>query len=408
MGKILIINSLASNQYLSEILKQNGIHSVCLYTIDFDKLNDYFKPKSNLFDEQIYLPNADIVEIISNLKDMQFDYVLNGWDGIVNTHLTDILAQYFTPQYANDPLSSALRSDKVEMHKQLEKCNLSYIKQLILNKNNYSDFIDQITYPAFIKPRDGDGSNGAMSINTPRQLIEYFEDSTFISNVGNDILEYIIADKVEGEEYLIDTFSINGKHYISVIHKYKKVIINNHPVCVSCAIETDPVKCEKISQYIINTLNATKFNNGVAHIECFYTENDDVVLVEINPRISGAKGSCLILTNYSGRLNQIDIMLNKVFCISTNSVVYDNFATQLILYNGGRNIVPDFRTLNLEKYGVVLIEQIIPAGNFSNESISKLADAAAIAVITAGSVEILERNIELIQEMDNSGWRTLL
>lgn len=407
MKRILVINALPSNQYLSNTLKQNNIYSVGLYTLDFSRMTDYYKPHSELFDKQIYLPRAKFSDILDALNGMQFDYVLNGCDGFESTHLADSLAQYFTPQYANNPNDSEIRSDKIKMHEQLASKNLPHIQQLVLSKATYLEFIDKINYPAFIKPRNGDGSTGAMSINSNEELIEYFEEKNFTLNIGANISEYILANKLEGDEYLIDTFSIKGQHHVATIQKYEKRVVDGHPKVISCSVELDQSRCERISEYVKEVLNATNFNNGVAHLECFYTNDNKVILIEINPRISGAKALSHKLNNFVGKNNQIDILLQEVFAVFNNNDIHDKYATMLFLYNGGKNLMPDLHNLNLQKYGIVAIEQLIPAGEFSNEDICKVNDAAAIVILVANSIEELNNNRALVEQSDGLAWKVL-
>lgn len=408
MKKVLIVNPLISNQHLSDCLNNNSIYSIALYTIDFIKLDEYFKPNPDLFDMQLHLPDATIEDIIKNLSNIRIDYVINGGDGVSCTNLTDLLSQHFTPQYANNPKSSAIRADKIIMHEQLKKHNLSHINQLTISKNNYLNSIEQLKYPVFIKPRNGEGSIGAMSIDSRNGLIDYFENKEFTLNTGYDILEYIVAEKLDGEEYLIDTFSVNGEHHISTIQKYEKQIISGFPKYISFKVETNQVKIRKISKYVTDVLNATEFKNGFAHIECFYTKSAEVILVEINPRISGARGSCHKVANYSGQQSQIDIMVSLIFGNLKNIISYDKFAIAIFLYNGGRNIMLDLNKLPLDKYGVVSVVQFIPDGQFSNEFISKVNDAAALMILIADTETELEVRTSLIQKMDDKSWGVML
>lgn len=408
MKKVLLVNPLISSQHLSDCLKTNSIYSIALYTIDFIKVDEYFKPKPDLFDEQLYFPDSNFEEIIENLSDTEIDYVINGGDGVYCTKLTDLLSQYFTPQYANSPESTEVRADKIIMHEQLKKHNLSHINQFTISKKNYFNFIEQLKYPVFIKPRNGEGSIGAMSVDSSKDLIDYFENKEFTLNTGYDILEYIVAEKLDGEEYLIDTFSVNGEHYISTIQKYEKQVINGFPRYISFKVETNQIKIEKISKYVIDVLNATEFKNGFAHIECFYTKSDEVVLVEINPRISGARGSCHKVAHYSGQQSQIDIMVSLIFGNLKNIIFYDKFAIAIFLYNGGRNIMLDLNKLPLDKYGVVSVVQFIPEGQFSSEFISKVNDAAALMILIADTEKELEERTSLIQKMDDKSWEVML
>lgn len=401
---VLVVNSFASNQYLSDKLKEAGIYSIGLYTFDLSKLSDYFKPHKELFSEHLYLANASVDAIIEALSGYTIEYVINGCDEEWSTNLTDSLAQILIPQYANDPATTDYRSDKIQMHQQLFQHNLAHIEQIIVTKDNYHGFLDAFIYPAFIKPLNGDGSVGAMSITSAKDLEKYFKENNLILNTGSIISEYILAEKIVGEEYLIDTFSIDGEHYIATIQKYEKEVINGFPKCVNCIVESDNEKCEKISNYVKNVLTATGFKNGFAHVECFYTSDNKVVLVEINPRISGAKGLCHDLANYCGQQNQIEIFLDKIFMIPLPKHLI-NPAKVVFLYNGGENLMPDLTAIDLVKYGVVEVRQFVSAGTYSNANVEKVRDAAAVVIVVSENEQELNHNIAKIKKMDDLAWK---
>lgn len=403
---VLIVNSFASNRYLSETLKKNDIYTIGLYTLDLNKLiNEYHKPADDLFDQLTYLPNATIHEVIKYFDGINIDYIINGSDSFESTNLTEQLTLHLTPLYANNPKTSALRSDKIEMHRLLEKNNLAFIKQILIKKDSYLKQPNNIKYPAFIKPINGSGSVGAIAVESLEDVTKYLEKDIKLET-GSIVRDYILAEKIEGDEYLIDTFSLNGEHFIATIQKYNKEIINGFPQCFGCKVEEDSYRIEKISQYVKDVLNSTEFNNGFAHVECFYTESNDVVLIEVNPRISGAAGMCHKLSKYSGGYSQIDIMLNKVFNIELTRT-NNTFAEAILLYNGGVNIVPNLNNMNLNKYGVVEIYQFIHAGQMSNQSVGKVGDAMAIIIVVGSSRTELTTNITRIRQLDNSSWRTI-
>ncbi|MDE4947087.1 uperin family protein, partial [Francisella tularensis subsp. holarctica] len=80
-----------------------------------------------------------------------------------------------------------------------------------------------------------------------------------------------------------DAFSINGKHYISSIQKYDKLIFKGKPIPISSELEKDPTILEIITQYIEPVLTALGLVNGFSHSELFLTADNKPVLIELNP-----------------------------------------------------------------------------------------------------------------------------
>ena len=403
MKKILVVNSFPSNRYLSDVLKQNNIYSVGLYTVDFALLDDYIKPDADLFSELVYLPNADVEHIINLLAHHSFEYVINGDDSFLN--LSERLAQHYSPHYACNPQTSAWRSNKIEMHNQLAKAGIGHINQRLVNATNYAQISTEYSLPVFVKPLNGAGSNGAQIINSTSELVEYFQKNHANKTLnGEAIEEFILAELISGEEYLIDSFSINGHHHIASIQKYDKEIVGGFPKYLSWEVERDQLKLVRISDYVREVLNVTGFKNGFSHIECFYTPEEDVRLIEINPRISGAKGFSHRIANASGQASQIDIMLEQIFAVRVPMSSCEQEARMLVLYNGGANVMPYLQQMNLAAYGVTAVEQLIPPGKCSKATIKSLTDAAAFAIVVADTAAELVARADLIQELDGNAW----
>lgn len=403
MENVLVINQFSSSKYLSDILTNNNIQSTALYTVDFSKTSDYLRPQNKLFPEQIILPDANIDNILSSLNGINFDYIICGSEGFV--HTTDLLASVLTPQYANNPLTSSWRDDKLAMHQRLSDLGLSHIKQFKVTKANYLSGAKEYQFPMFIKPLNGAGSIGALAIHSLPELDVYLETASNINSLGHHVENFVLSELVNGDEYMIDCFSNNGSHHIATIQKYQKENLNGFPKYLSCEVESDQNKLEKITKYVCDVLNATEFNNGFSHIECFYTKDAEVKLIEINPRISGMQGFCHILANNSGQLSQIDIMLSEIFSINTSDVKHSSFAKMLFLYNGGHNIMPNLDAYDLSEYGVCSLIQLIKPGAMSNAIISSASDAAAVVIVSAISEDQLLQRIDLIRKLDDNNWK---
>ena len=237
------------------------------------------------------------------------------------------------------------------------------------------------------------------------EMENYLETASGINQLGNEVENFVLSELITGDEYMIDCFSSNGSHYIATIQKYQKENVNGFPKYLSCEVEYNQNKLEKITKYVNDVLNATEFKNGFSHLECFYTKDGEVILIEINPRISGMQGLCHIIANNSGQLSQIDIMLSEIFAINVSNVKQSSFAKMLWLYNGGHNVMPNLNEYNLSAYGVCYLSQLIKPGAMSNAVICSAADAAAVVIVSARSETELLQCIDFIRNLDESSWK---
>ena len=168
--KILLVDPISSAGYMSEIFRKYNIHTTAIYTINEDQFTSFHRPNRAWFDKQIGLDFADIDDIIHELGDLQFDYVISGTESA--THLSDKLANHYTPQYANNYNTSMYRVDKYTMHKCLESANIEHINQIIYDLNCQEEINNlRISYPCFVKPLGGASSAGALKIETYNELL---------------------------------------------------------------------------------------------------------------------------------------------------------------------------------------------------------------------------------------------
>lgn len=130
---ILLVNPFSSTKYLSDFFKSTEHKTIALYTTEANEITEYFRPDPSYFDKQIFINLNDNDNIEEILKPYAIDFVINGTENY--THITDIIANKLTPNYANDSKTSILIMDKFQMHQHLAKSNLNYIKQYIFNYN---------------------------------------------------------------------------------------------------------------------------------------------------------------------------------------------------------------------------------------------------------------------------------
>ena len=127
-----------------------------------------------------------------------------------------------------------------------------------------------LTYPLFIKPRDGSSSIGAYKVENKNQL------DFFAEYVQHPILQECVA----GKEYTADCFCDFDGNIITVVPRWRMVTRGG---------EILKGKIEK-NRYIIDDVKRllTSFGFiGQITVQCFLTEDNKVKYIEINPRFGG-------------------------------------------------------------------------------------------------------------------------
>jgi biotin carboxylase len=398
MKRILLINPFASPGYLSASLKQLGIKTTALYTYSYDTMLDYIKPEKSWFDEQIFSENPE--EAIKTISHV--DYVLNGIEWTVP--IGDQIASTLAPAFANDSATSRLRMDKRLMHETLAQHGLNHIKQVEIK-------IDEIfslapSFPCFVKPKYGAGTLGAARIDSLKNFQQFFKDlnqEEIKAITKEEVLTYLICDYIEGEEYFIDTFSCKGEHYISSVHKYYKDRTGNAPMYQYDEVEKSPEMLEIIIPYVKKVLTTLGLHHGFAHTELFVRKDNSPVLIELNPRISGAHGMGNHETHLAGFPTQPELLANIIF--DEPLAVKKPHSTRLLfLYNFKNAPLPDLHH-RLESYqSIDKVEQLVKTGYVAGKMPSSLLDTVAFVACQHDNPALLNQEVNEILLLDKNGW----
>lgn len=408
MKNILLVNPFSSSKYLSNRFKELEVVTTALYTVDFTTIPSYIVPSNDLFNEQIKYQSENVADIINKLGQRKFDYIINGSE--LSVKLSDKLAQLYTPQYANDPASSVFRSDKSKMHHALSKKGLSHIHQIVYEITPELPHIEDfdINYPCFIKPLFAAASIGANKIRNTQELKSYFSHSeqyhNFLQNKQNQN-RFLIAEYIEGQEILVDTFSINGEHHISTIQRYHKEKFNGRPIYQYCELESDLQIIKHVESYIKKVLDTTEFKNGFAHSELFLLSNGDIKLIEINARVSGASGAINKISLLSSGIDQITLLMKYLYKIEEPIHKYNKHYRLLFLFNLSGKPLCNLKE-NLKKYSTVHeVMQLIPDGNIilSADEIT-LSHTAAFVILNSDDPKEIDNETKKILSQDKIGW----
>lgn len=170
--------------------------------------------------------------------------------------------------------------DKQESYKYFlnSKINIPkvYFEEEIKDIIKYGD-IDK--FPLIIKPKDGMGSNNVYKINNISEL-KFFNEY-----VKNDIVQEFI----NGDEYTVDTLVDLKGNPVYIIPR-KRIEVRSGEVVKSATVKDKRIIDETLK--VIEELNKLRDENGLAlcgplTIQFFKKNNDEIYLLEINPRFGG-------------------------------------------------------------------------------------------------------------------------
>lgn len=204
--------------------------------------------------------------------------------------LTDVIAAELGLK-GNPPELSSARRDKFQMSRALERngvnsahCHeansvdqaIGHYKKLSLNK-------------VVVKPLDSAGSEDVY-ICESSEAVSFATQATLgkVNLMQSDNRSVLVQEFLEGDEYIVNSVSAEGQHFITDVWKSCKVresggrIIYSHEILQDANQKATTV----ISDYIYQVLDALQILWGPAHSELILTERGPILL-ETGARLSG-------------------------------------------------------------------------------------------------------------------------
>ena len=150
------------------------------------------------------------------------------------------------------------------------------------------------------------GSINVYHCKDKRQVVKY---STMLfgskSIMNNPINKLLLQEKINGKEFIINTISIENKHFITDMWSYKKKYIKNGGVIIERVFLEDYKNYYKeFVTYINSVLSALGVEYGASHIEVFYTDKG-LRLIELGARIMGGEFDRALWSRISS-ISQVD------------------------------------------------------------------------------------------------------
>lgn len=209
------------------------------------------------------------------------------------------LAHKLRLRYLN-PASAILLRDKFNVRTHLAECGIQQPEfALATSTKELIQAVKNLELPVLIKPADGYGSQNIISLLEPEDLepwinpLEYLLPSNADYGLGVKANDRLLVERyMEGRFVGCDTFTMNGQHHLIGVNEKRMFAPPSFAIQGGCFTPRQPEHAD-LERYVFDILNAVNFDWGAAHIELMIT-NEGPRLVEINPRLVGAKIGRLI------------------------------------------------------------------------------------------------------------------
>ena len=242
------------------------------------------------------------------------------------------------------------------------------LKQNNLNSPEYFVFSDKTEidldlfdslYPLIVKPSNAFFSHGVCRVNNKEELIKAVDEVDEINKKNISKLVYekplIIIEKfIDGPEFAIESFAINGEvHVLSIGYKgnckgpFFEESVYIAPANIPENIYTD------IEDQVKKSLVALGIKNGPSHTELRVDQNWKPYLIETAPRIGGSGISHYIVHESTG-VNFMEMVLKHALGLIDENILNNKFEEKKVAGNyiipvKGSGIFKEFKNIDLIK-----------------------------------------------------------
>lgn len=276
MNKILVLGGFSE---IHKLLYKNG-YKLTIIT-ESSKIKPYF---NEIYEEVLAFKNLKdhkkIVNKVSNIIDDPKSYktIICMFENLQILASEISMTTSIPFNLSNNQVS--LFGNKYLMRKFLENKHFNTIPfRKVIDAKDLFEFINDYG-ESIVKPINGTGSKSVYKINL-----------TNVKTISDEISEFkcspfIIEKFIEGEEFSVESISIDGKHYVYGITKKLK---NDDFVEVGHVVPANisDKASKNITDYVLELLNILQFKNGPSHTEIIVGYNNEINLVETHARIGG-------------------------------------------------------------------------------------------------------------------------
>ncbi|WP_411566253.1 ATP-grasp domain-containing protein [Pseudomonas orientalis] len=308
MKNVAIVDPYSSGQFLAaEFFSRNysciAIHSC--YPIPSVFAKSYYPDN---FERELFLTDNTFDDVLTSLRDSGCVSIVTGAESgvILANRLAHALG---LPSCAPSKLE-ALR-DKFLMQEQIRRDGLRSIRQFRASslQETLELLPDLQAARTVVKPLSSCGTDGVNFCESADQVKKAAESILGQDNCFGSLNDGVLVQEyISGIEYVVDTVSREGRHYVTNTSRYDKAQLNGSFVYLQEHFihPTDP-EVLHIVDYALKVLASLGINFGAAHMEIMVDEKGPV-LIEVGARLHGAKAPRN--AQFFSDISQIDLLVD--------------------------------------------------------------------------------------------------
>lgn len=286
----IVVDAYSTGVLIAPQLRRRGYATLCLQTSPdlAPGLLRSYRPGD--FDEHV-LFDGDLEALARRLAGREVAFVLPGNESAVE--LTDQLSERLDTR-GNGTRLTAARRNKFLMIERLAAAGLATARQRAVDSAAAAlDAAAEIGWPIVAKPLDSASTDHVTICHTPADLTAAVDAILAAKNFcGRRNRQALLQSYLDGEEYVVNSVSRDGRHYVCDVLWSKKRQLNGTPFVYDYyrLLPPDDPTVRALVAYQLKVLDALEIANGAAHAELRMTAQGPI-LVEVAARCMGPLGS---------------------------------------------------------------------------------------------------------------------
>ncbi len=295
MKCIAVVDCASTGQmYINDIIEM-GYRPLAIYGyIDTEHAPDWVSNVKNVKKglgnkaEFIHLPKGCSDEDLVNLlKKYEIVCAVPGCE--TGVRLADRINKVFGLR-GNDPDTTYLRCTKEGMYEALGKAGIRRIESaMVSTEDDVKKFWnDNRLTKAVLKFSETAGTVGLKISDSLEACLEHFRLMQGMYNMWGSESPILMQEYIGGTEYIVNSISVDGRHKITDVWRYEKILYDDGTLVYDTIILVDRLVpgMQDVLQYDYKVLDAVEMKNGFSHNEIKVDEKGPV-LIETNARVMG-------------------------------------------------------------------------------------------------------------------------
>jgi biotin carboxylase len=401
---VAIVDGYSTGNKISPILRKKGIsvtHIQSEATIP-PLLAKSYNPGT--FDDNIIHENIKKTADIALSKGITH-IVAGSETGVI---LADHLNYHLGLKYKNRYDRSESRRDKFKMIETVRDHGIKAVHQI--KSSNFDEIVSwsltKASWPLVVKPINSSSSDGLSFVNNENELsvaIDQILGKKNILGIVND--EVLVQETLMGEQYVVNTVSHSGTHYLTDVWKMTVRHTKEMPMIIDAMelIDCNHPAYLSLTQYTKDSLTSLGIEYGPAHTEVMMTDSGPS-LIEVNSRLMGGNIDACFRDALEG-YDQIDALIDSIidperlkknrsrdYNLSTNLVEID-----FVFYQSGILIdIPKYQYIT--KLDSFLKFSNLPAIDSYVRETSDTTNQAGLLYLKNSDPEKLQKDVKAVLE----------